>query len=234
MDIYTISTKDFKEDIIMSIKLANGEVIVKNYEYGTVNVTGVAKNIGSHRNLIVTNRRVIHQETSLGRGTERISTKEMPVKSANHVSTFYGMKNYPIFLILGIIFAIIAVVMLIAIPGGAAKIVSFIVAGIIAVVFFILYAKKRDYTLTCSIDSEAYISHSLNFSTKSGNSMTKGFFARFRRADNSNVINVKVSVDHDVAKLLAEELGSVIIAAANGDYDVVADEAFESETYDAE
>ncbi len=204
----------------MSVKLANGEKLIRNYEYGTVDVKDIGKSSGAHRTLIVTNRRIIHQETSVGKGTERISTSEMPIKSAKYVNTFYGMKSYPILIVLGVIFALVALITLFASEGGAAKIMGLIVFGAIAALCFIVYARKKDYTLTCSIDSESYVTHILNFSTKSGNSLTRGLFSFLRKADRSNVINVKVSVNKDVAKQLAEELGSVVTAAANGDYDV--------------
>ncbi len=204
----------------MSVKLANGEKLIRNYEYGTVDVKGIGKSSGAHRTLIVTNRRIIHQETSVGKGSERISTSEMPIKSAKYVNTFYGMKSYPILIVLGVIFALVALITLFASEGGAAKIIGLIVFGAIAALCFIVYARKKDYTLTCSIDSESYVTHVLNFSTKSGNSLTRGLFSFLRKADRSNVINVKVSVNKDVAKQLAEELGSIVTAAANGDYDV--------------
>lgn len=144
----------------------------------------------------------------------------MPIKSAKYVNTFYGMKSYPILIVLGVIFALVALITLFASEGGAAKIIGLIVFGAIAALCFIVYARKKDYTLTCSIDSESYVTHVLNFSTKSGNSLTRGLFSFLRKADRSNVINVKVSVNKDVAKQLAEELGSIVTAAANGDYDV--------------
>ena len=55
----------------------------------------------------------------------------------------------------------------------------------------------------------------MGFEVKAGNSILKKFFNRFRKAEKATFINVRVRINKEVAKVMAEELGAVIIEAAN-------------------
>lgn len=205
---------NFLEDIIMSIKLAEGEKLIRTYDYGKVRSTGVASSGDSESALLVTNRRIIHRIAGHGVGKEHLSVTEMPLRSAKYVNTFYGMKSYPILFVLGILFVLSAII-----EFSSSIIWVGIVSLVAAVACFVIFFLKKDYTVTCQIFAESYIAPAFYCSSRSGNSLTRGAFGALSRGSKATTINVKVSVNNEVAKVMADELGYVIQAAANGDFD---------------
>lgn len=197
----------------MSIKLAEGEKVLRTYVYGKVKQTGLANSGDSDRTLYVTNQRIIHRVAGQGIGKEHLSVTEMPIKSAKYVNTQYGKRSYPALLIVGIIFVLAGIAMLTA--TGALGLLPLLI-GIVAIVAYFL---KKDYMITCQIFNEGYISTAFYCSSRSGNSLTRGAFGALAKAGDATTINVKVSVNNEVAKLMADELGYVIHAAQNGDLD---------------
>lgn len=198
----------------MSIKLAEGEKVLRTYVYGKVKQSGLANSGDSDRTLYVTNQRIIHRIAGQGLGKEHLVVNEMPIKSAKYVTTQYGKRSYPFLLILGIICAMIAI-------GGFAGSSGW-VGGfglIFAALFIAIYIFKKDYMITCQIFNEGYVSTAFYCSSRSGNSLTRGAFGALAKAGDATTINVKVSVNNEVAKLMADELGYVIHAAQNGDLD---------------
>ncbi len=210
----------------MSIQLANGEKILRSYDYATSVSKGIAGTDGS-KTLVITNKRIIHKENQKGKKSSGTNISEMPVSAAKYVRTNFKETRYPIFLIIGIILAIVAVVSLIAVVASgedfAAGLIPFIIIGIIAAIFIIIYLKKKTHSFSCSIDTDTHITNAFGFSSVSGDSRTSGLFAAARRANNSFYIKVKVNAE--VAQQMADELGYVIAAAANGDFDEIAEPA---------
>ena len=202
----------------MSIKLSKGEQVVRSYDYATVGTTGVASQHGV-KNLTVTNKRIIHREACSGAGNESMRTSEMPVSAAKYITTNYGKKSYPMLLVIGILIA------LLSFAAFALTLVVGVIGLLVAAIFIIVFCFKKDYTLSCSIDTDTFVSPAFSFDSKSGNSLTKGFFASLKRSEKKTVINIKTKVQKDVAFQMADELGSIIEAIQNGDYDVVEEEA---------
>lgn len=200
----------------MSIKLAENEKVVRTYDYATQKGFKIGSAAFAGKSLIVTNKRVVHVETSHTTGGKSINTQQMPVSAAKYVSTSYNMKPYPIFLVLGLIIAIFSIV------GAIALEMPPLFAGLIfAAIFILIFCFKKDLVLSCSFETDTRITHAFGCSTKNGNSVTKGFFRFFRKHDrNLATIYVSVKVNREVAEAMAEELGAVIMAAAAGEYDI--------------
>ncbi len=196
----------------MAVNLANDEVIVSKYEYAHVKTKGGASG-ANHitKSLMVTNKRIIHQISGTGFGREQISVDEMPVQSAKYVSTYYGKKSFPMFLVMGILLLIFGVVMLIMssqqpeMPNSSGNILilPMIITFIVGIVFIIIYFVKKDYVVTCDIATEGIVMPVMGFSSRQEAKVGK----RSKRIK----ISSKVSVDHVVAKQMAEELSSIIL-----------------------
>ena len=259
----------------MSIQLANGEKILRSYDYAQSQSKGLAGTDGS-KTLVITNKRIIHKETIKGKKQSGTNMSEMPVKAAKYVRTSFKETRYPILLVIGIILAIAAVFCLIgSFSSGSSSrddnysnnsayssnyssssnnygsyssnygsssnnygsssnnnakssndanvpLIFFFIFGVIAAVFIVIYALKKTYAFSCSIDTDTHITKAFDFSSISGDSRTSGIFAAFRKANNS--FYIKVKVNSEVAQQMADELGYVIAAAANGDFDQIAAE----------
>lgn len=202
----------------MSIKLAENEKVVRSYDYAVQKGFKIGSAAFAGKSLLVTNKRIVHIETSHTVGGRSISTQQMPVGAAKYVNTSYSMKPYPIFLVLGIIIALFSVVGAIMLEMPA-----FFAGLVVAAIFILIFCFKKDLVLSCSFETDTRITHACDFSTKNGNSLTKGFFRFFRKRDRKlATIYVSVKVNREVAEAMAEELGAVVMAAAAGEYDSVA------------
>lgn len=195
----------------MPVVLAQNEKVIRSYDYATFKTLNVAKTSNAARNLTITNKRVIHTESTGGTGTSCINVSEMPVKSAKFVNVYYGQRSLSVFLIWAVIFAIVGVLGFAVIKLTALGLVGLA----LTVVFALLYKFKKDYALNCNIKADTFIIPAMGFEVKAGNSIFKKFFNRFRKAEKATFINVRVRINKEVAKVMAEELGAVIIEAAN-------------------
>ena len=212
----------------MSIQLANDEKIIRQYEYATAQSWGLAATNRS-KTLVVTNKRIIHKEVSEGTNTAAVNMSEMPVKAAKYVNTSFKRMGYPIFLVLAILFGIASVFMLATAFGSVdanhedEAVMMFVMAFFSAAfcaAFVVLYLKKKDYLFACTIDTDTHITPAFGVSSMSGSSRTRGIFHFFGSANKSFAIKVKVN--SEVAQQMANELGYIVAAAANGDFDEVA------------
>ncbi|MBO7302736.1 MAG: hypothetical protein J6U68_00950 [Clostridia bacterium] len=208
----------------MSIQLANDEKIIRQYDYATATSKGLASSTRS-KTLIVTNKRIIHKEVSEGNNTAAVNMSEMPVKSAKFVNTSFKRVGYPMLVVIAIILAFMSIMMLVAsgeMRGDEATI--FTVFGVLfligAVVCVVLYIKIKNYLFACTIDTDTHVTPAFGVSSMSGSTRTRGLFHALGSANRSFAIKVKI--DSDVAQQMANELGYVIAAAANGDFDEIA------------
>lgn len=194
----------------MSLILASDEKIIREYEYASVGTIGVGKSSETYKRLIITNKRIVHQEHATGVGMERYSASEMPIEKATYVDTYYGMKSYTALLVLGILFAIAALVVLIA----ELHIAIVFAALVVAVAFILVYIFKKDYMVTFSIKTDGFINPAMYASSRAGGSLTRGLRRNLRAAESLTTINVKIRVHKEEAKALAEELGMAILEAS--------------------
>lgn len=202
----------------MSVQLIKNEKILRSYDYASSHSKGLGAVNGS-KTLIITNKRIIHKETVSGGKGLGLNISEMPVEKAKYIHTGLKVTRYPALLALGILFVFVALAALLA--GGSLDLppVIAIIPVALAVVCFIVFALKKTYMFTCSIDTDTHITNAFGFSSVSGDSVTKGIWSRAGRANKTFYIKVKVAPG--VVEEMANELGSVIAAAANGDYDAI-------------
>ena len=198
----------------MSLILASDEKIIREYEYASMGTLGVGRSSETYKKLIITNKRIVHQEHASGVGMERYSATEMPVDKAKYVDTYYGMKSYTILLIMGIIFALAGLVTLIA--GIHAVVLG--VALVFALIFILLYVFKKDYMVCFNIKTDGFVNPVMHASSRAGNSVTRGLRRNLRAADDAMTINIKIRVHKEEAKALAEELGMAILEACRYGY----------------
>ena len=196
----------------MSVQLSNGEAIIRTYDYATAQSRGLASSTRS-KTLIITNKRIIHKEVSDGVNTSSVNMSEMPIKAAKYIRTSYKKTGYPILIVLAVIFGLMAISLLVA----TKQIVGFLIPAALAALCVFIYINKKDYAFACSIDTDTHITNAFNFSSVSGSSRTSGIFAAFGSANKS--FSIKVKVKSDVAQQMANELGYIIAAAANGDFE---------------
>lgn len=206
----------------MSLILASDEKIIREYEYASLGSVGVGKSSETYKKLIITNKRIVHQEHATGVGMERYSASEIPIEKAKYVDTYYGMKSYTILLVLGILFALAG---LFALVAGEDFLVVTIFALILAVVFILVYIFKKDYVVIFTIKTDGFINSIMHASSRAGNSLTSGLRHGLRAADSALTINVKVRVHKEEAKALAEELGMAILEASRMDTFISAPES---------
>ena len=198
----------------MSLILASDEKIIREYEYASMGTLGVGRSSETYKKLIITNKRIVHQEHASGVGMERYSATEMPVDKAKYVDTYYGMKSYTILLVMGIIFALAGLVTLIArIPA-----VVLGIALVFALIFILLYVFKKDYMVCFNIKTDGFVNPVMHASSRAGNSVTRGLRRNLRAADDAMTINIKIRVHKEEAKALAEELGMAILEACRYGY----------------
>lgn len=201
----------------MSVQLAKNEKVVRSYDYATAQKGGLAST-SITKSLVVTNKRIIHKEVGTGKNNEFVKTSEMPVSSAKYVNTYYQKLKFPIFLVWGIIFAVIALVAFLAIPEEIAdfKALAFLPL-ILGVIFILVYIFKKQYIFVCTIDTDTHITPAFGFSSVSRNSKTDGITAVGKKGNKTT--SIEVVINPETAKQMADEIGSVIMAAVNGDYD---------------
>ena len=196
----------------MSIQLSNNEKILRTYDYATAKSRGLAAAKRS-KTLIITNKRIIHKEISKGANTTSVNMSEMPIETAKYIRTSFKKTGYPILIVFAVLAAIVGTIMLILLKNF----IPFLITGIMAAICIFIYIKKKDYAFSCSIDTNTHITNAFNFSSISGSSRTRGIFAIFGSANKN--FSIKVKVNSEVAQQMANELGYVIAAAANGDFD---------------
>ena len=97
----------------MSVKFAKDEKVIKFFNYAATGYNKKKNSYDTFKSLIVTNKRVIHEQVCEKRGNEVILRQEMPVTDAKYVKTTMGKTSTPKFLLLAILFAIIAVILII-------------------------------------------------------------------------------------------------------------------------
>ena len=207
----------------MSVQLTKDEKILRSYEYATSNSRGLGATQGS-KTLVITNKRIIHKETISGRKCSGTNMSEMPISAAKYVNTAFRVTRYPILFVLGCLFVFLAAAMFVLFRFILSQFIRIptilcLIPLLIAGICFLVYFLKKTYSFACSIDTDTRITSAFGFATVSGNSRTKDLFDMFRRANKNFYIDIEVNPE--VTRQMAEEMGGIIAAAANGDFDLV-------------
>lgn len=196
-----------------NIRLAEGEKVIRNYDYTKSSSLGITSSTRSARNLMVTNKRVIHTTTKGGMGKEQMSVQELPIKYIRTVNSFCGKRKYPAFLVWGIILAVFGIFL--TIVSKESKCLLFLIP---AAAFILIYIFKTDYSYSCNISANGIVCNGMTLGSSSGNSLTRGLFRSVAAVDTMTTINIKVKVNGDITKQMVSELGAVILDVKNGAY----------------
>ena len=167
------------------------------------------------RELIVTNKRIIHEQVCEKRGNEVILRQEMPVADAKYVKTTMGKTSTPRFLLLAILFALVA---------AAAVVVSTLeFAAKFQFVFWILAAPFAVLAIVNLYNYFATCSKVVSFSIFTDHIVTPVIYSTAIETNNDEGAGKKankepaleIRVDTTIAREIANELGAAILDAAN-------------------
>ncbi len=203
----------------MSVQYAQGEKIFAQYDYATFGYHKKTAEYTMAKSLIVTNRRVIHQEVSNQKGKKSIVRKQIPLDRAQFVDVSTSRLSKPGFLVMALIFAIVAVAAYFVgtVPAvtdamGSFSILPSIgagVLGVIALICLISYFSSFRTYLAVSIDVDCEIHNGIDFTSKAVNMSKKKNDARTAGKN----LQLNLQVDKKVAVQIADELGAVILDA---------------------
>jgi len=208
----------------MSIQLAKNETVVRKFDYATLGYRKKTDSYAVSRSLIVTNKRVIHQDVSEQAGRDLIVRREMPIEHAKFVDVRYAKTSKPGRLIAALIFAILAVVSCLLTNLKAAfesiellqKIAGPLFYGLaglfalIALINVIAYFTSRRIYLACTVSTDSLIQSVIsNTITDESISPKKAKQARKKTLH----MEVDISIDKKAAKALADGLGAAILDA---------------------
>ena len=187
----------------MSLKLANGENIVKQYDYAKTK-KGL---LSIQSRLIVTNKRVIEEKVCDAKRNERVVRSEIPIEKAKYVSTRFKREGNLLWLIIAIFGLILFIGGLISSSSSEDSSPALPLIGIVVLALGIgLFIFLRKSAVTCVISSDRLVVPAMTFS-----SATKRFLFKSHVAANNEVL--KIDVDPAVALEMVDELGAVILDA---------------------
>ena len=199
----------------MSVKFAQDEKVVKSFNYAATGYNKKKDTYDTFKSLIVTNKRLIHESVCEKRGSEVILRQEMPITDAKYVKTTMGKTSTPKFLLLAILFAVIAV---------AAVVVSTLeFAAKFQFVFWILAAPFAVLAIVNLYNYFASCSKVVSFSIFTDHVVTPVIYSTAIETNNDETANKKarkepaleIRVNADIAREIADGLGAAILDATN-------------------
>ena len=199
----------------MSIQFAKDEKVIKSFNYATVGYNKKKDQYDTFKNLIVTNKRIIHESVNDKRSNEIILRHEMPVSDAKYVKTTMGKTSNPIYLLQALIFAVIAIAAIVVSTLEFAE-KFFVLFLVLAAPFAILaIVKLAAYFASCS--------KVVSFSIFTDHVVTPVICTAAVEANNDDAPSKKskkepaleIRVNADVAREIADGLGAAILDAIN-------------------
>ena len=218
----------------MSVKFAKDEKVIKSFNYAATGYNKKKNSYDTFKSLIVTNKRLIHEQVCEKRGNEVILRQEMPVADAKYVKTTMGKTATPKFLLLAILFAVIAIgVAFVSTLEAVAKFQF--VFWIAAVPFAVLaIVKLSNYFASCSnvVSFSIFTDHAItpiicSTAIEGNNDEASGKKAKKEPA-------LEIRVDTTIARQIADELGAAILNAVNYTEEAVAEEVTKAEEIPAD
>lgn len=208
----------------MSIQFAKNETVVRRFDYATLGYRKKTDSYATSRSLIVTNRRVIHQDVCEQAGRDLIVRQEMPIEEAKFVDVRYTKTSKPGHLIAALILAVLAVAfyfltnlkaaypdvaLLQKIPAlvfiGAAG-----VLGIIALINLINYFCSFRAYLGCTVSTDSAIQPIFS-NTISDEKISPRKAKQAKK--NTLRMELDIRINKKAAKELADGLGAAILDA---------------------
>lgn len=208
----------------MSIQFAKNETVVRRFDYATLGYRKKTDSYAVARSMIVTNKRVIHQDVSEKVGQDLIVRREMPIEHAKFVDVSYSKTSNPSHLVAALIFAILAVGVYFltnlktALPNVAflQKIPEFLfptlagLLGLIALISVFRYFGSRRILLACTVSTDSAVQPIFS------NTITdEKISPKKAKQANRNALRMELNirVNKRAAKELADGLGAAILDA---------------------
>ncbi len=189
----------------MSVQFAKNETVIRSYEYATSGTANQASKSDFSKRLIITDKRLIHQEVCERRGKNVILRQEMPIADAKYLNVSMARISSIIRLVLAIIFAVLGTVAILlpiedlkpwTLIGGGAGIV-------VALIFLIAYFCSFHTVLAFSVSTDHHLQSVVSVAlSDEGESKKK-----------NQAIKLQIRINKSVAQQMADELGSVLLMA---------------------
>lgn len=198
----------------MSLKLAENEKVFAQYDYATYGYRRKLSSYAVAKSLIVTNKRVVHQEVSEQLGKELVVRKQLPLEHAKFVDVAMSHTAKFGFLVWTIITAILSLVGFLF-PAKEEILPSmpilFSLVGctfaFLALIFLLCFIGSFRTYLACSIDVDCFISDGVDFNSRTVVQNPK------KEARTKKSMQINVRVNNKVARRMADELGAAILTA---------------------
>ncbi|MBE6699078.1 MAG: hypothetical protein E7584_02420 [Ruminococcaceae bacterium] len=199
----------------MSVQFAKDEKVIKSFKYATV---GYNKKKGKHdtfKNLIITNKRIIHESVNDKRSNEIILRQEMPVTDAKYVKTTMGKISNIAYLLQAILFAIIAATAIFVSSLDFAEkfyVLFLVIAAPFAILTFVklaAYFASRSKVVSFSIFTDHVVTPVICTAAVEANADdTQG-----KKSKSEPTLEIRVNAD--AAREIADGLGAAILDAIN-------------------
>jgi len=210
----------------MALQFAKNEKVIREFEYASAGVKRKTGRPEVYKSLIVTNKRVIHQEVNEMRGNEMVIRREMPIEDAKYVDSAVAKISKPARLVWGIIWLLIGAACL-ALPQLApfesTELALFgfkvtldlnliltclgAVLALIGLICIIAYFSSRQAILRCTVSTEHPIY--AVFGVQAVEDSTKP--TKNKKADQKAQLELRVK--RSVALELADGLGAALVEA---------------------
>ena len=208
----------------MSIKLSKDEKLMKSFEYAAEGYHKRTAKFDTFKSLIVTSKRVIHEEVCTRRSKKMVVRNEMPVTDAKYLSNKIVKLSKPGLLVAAIIFALLAVVAFVLpspdiLPEEIAKQIGTYITmvgaalAVIALSFLMGYFASRKTLIACCISTDHPLYPVMGFASLSGEVNTDEDNKKKKSKKSDKGKTLEIQVDTEVAAQLVDELGAVILDA---------------------
>ena len=197
----------------MAIQFAKDEKIIKSFNYAAA---GYNKKKGTHeafKNLIVTNKRVIHEAVRETRGNALILRQELPVTDAKYVKTTMGKTSSPKFLVQANIFAFFTIAsVVVSLFEFASKFqfvfwLAAVILGVFAIVKLVEFFKSMSTIVSFAIYTDHTVTPVLATAEQDGD------YEKNAEGKKKNSPALEIRVNGDVAREIADGLGAAILDA---------------------
>lgn len=202
----------------MSIQFSQNETVVRKFDYATLGYRKKSDSYAVARSLIVTNKRVIHQDVCEQLGKDLIVRREMPIEHAKFVDIRMARSSKVSLLIWSIVLAVLAVV---AYLGNSlresleflAKVPAVLFVGIaagfaaFALALLIAYFGSRRMMLSCTVSTDGMIQPVLSNTVVDESLKPKKVYKAAKQ------MQLDIRINKRAAKELADGLGAAIIDA---------------------
>ena len=199
----------------MSLKLAQDEKVIRSFTYAATGYNRKKDTYDTFKSLIVTNKRLVHESVCEKRGNEVILRQEMPVADAKYVKTTMGKTSEPKYLLLTLLFAVLAI--------GVAFVSTLEAVAQFSFVFWILAAPLAVLAIVKLSNYFASRSNVVSFSVFTDHVVTPVIYSTAiethtdenAKKKTKNEPALEIRVNTSIAREIADGLGAAILDATN-------------------